>query len=308
MRIPYSLLVIVSLVLVACKTESEENSETKNEKSFTCEIAGTYVSSQYFNRKQGYDWMAVVIEMVNDSTAKIKIRSRIDIKKPTCTWTTFATCTGDNLLTANFEGTSIEFEKEGDDLEIRAKEEGDEGKLHYFCSGGGSIAGMYKLLKDSLDESTLDQREYSQMLNAKKYSFDIWQIKDSLYIQTYGLTYAEVQMVSFPYEINKAELGDLDKDGFPEVYISGVDLKSTKGQLFALSVNKGKSTSIVSVEELSNKDKRFTDYKGSDEFAVVESKLERRYPVGAGKYQQIQYELVKGETSPQLKIKKIISF
>ncbi len=306
MRVSYSLLIV--LFLFACQTENEEKVATKNETHFKCDMEGSYVSSQYVNRKQGYDWMAVVIELVNDSTAKIKIRSRIDLKKPTCTWTTFATCTGDNIFTANFEGTSIEFEKDGNDLEIRAKEEADELKLNYFCSGGASIAGIYKLLKEPLDESTLDQRDYSQMLNSGKHAFDIWQIKDSLYIQTYGLKYAEVQMVSFPYEINKAEIGDLDKDGYPEVYVSGMDLKSNKGQLFGLSINKGKSTSIISIDEISNQDKRFADYKGGDEFAVVENKLERRYPVAAGKYQQIQYQLVKGEASPQLKIKKIISF
>lgn len=115
-----------------------------------------------------------------------------------------------------------------------------------------------------------------------------------------------------------ADIGDLDIDGSPEVYVYVRDLSAAKrSSLVAYSANKKKSLSEIAIPEIDPKSKEFTGYNGEDEFAVVESSLARRFPIfegtGAsakktGKMRQLQYKLKQGEATWQLTVDKTTEF
>lgn len=65
-------------VLQAIQSEASSNT--------TAQMIKNYVSGDYYKRKQGYDWVAVETAQQTDNTLKVQIRSRIDQKKPTCTF------------------------------------------------------------------------------------------------------------------------------------------------------------------------------------------------------------------------------
>jgi hypothetical protein len=119
-------------------------------------------------------------------------------------------------------------------------------------------------------------------------------------------------------EVYGAEIGDLDIDGSPEVYVYVRDRSGAKrSSLVAYSANKKKSLSEIAIPEIDPKSKEFAGYNGDDEFAVVESRLARRFPIfegtGAiakktGKMRQIQYKLKQGEATWQLTVEKTTEF
>ncbi len=116
--------------------------------------------------------------------------------------------------------------------------------------------------------------------------------------------------------VTGAEVADLNVDGSPEVYVyvtlNGV---GAHGTVVAYSANRRRSLSDIHLPDLPAEAAR--GYQGHDEFAVVESVLARRfpvYPVGyadakpSGSMRQLQYRLVPGEASWQLKLERVTEF
>jgi hypothetical protein len=102
-----------------------------------------------------------------------------------------------------------------------------------------------------------------------------------------------------------ADIGDLDANGSPEVYVFVRSAGSgSYGSLVAYAVNDGKSLSEISLPDLADDPKLAQGYMGHDEFAVIENSLARRFPVYSagdtnaaptGKTRQLQYKLAAGE-------------
>lgn len=90
--------------------------------------------------------------MTTDSTAHILIRSRADIKKPSCTYSGMGTLTpSKDTLISIFDHHPIYFTLPSPDtLEISSPS-----PLYYFCSGGGTLSGSYIRLAHPLDETQL---------------------------------------------------------------------------------------------------------------------------------------------------------
>ena len=115
-----------------------------------------------------------------------------------------------------------------------------------------------------------------------------------------------------------AELADLDGNGWPELYIYVSSAGSgSYGSLVAYAVNNGKSMSPVYLPPMDNTPKAMNGYMGHDEFAVVENRLVRRFPVylegdtnaaPSGGTRQLQYRLEAGEAGWILRVDRVVEY
>lgn len=137
-------LLICSLTTACCL------SADKNKNRIPQAFEGDYVTPGYFHRNEGYDWVAVSICIQSDTTATITVRSRNDIKKPTCTFNGNAYRSGNDTLVVKQSAGDIYFVRSADTLSISSN---IPGLLYFYCSGGGSLAGDYVKLKQKLDSS-----------------------------------------------------------------------------------------------------------------------------------------------------------
>lgn len=112
--------------------------------------------------------------------------------------------------------------------------------------------------------------------------------------------------------VTGAEIADMNGDGSPEIYIYVHSAGSgSYGDLIAYSANNKKSLSAIYLPPLEEQASNLSGYMGHDEFAVVEGRLLRRFPVyvegdtnanPTGGIRQIQYKLTSGEASWSLKL------
>lgn len=109
--------------------------------------------------------------------------------------------------------------------------------------------------------------------------------------------------------VNKILLGDLDQNGFDEVYIISTAAGSgSGGSVHAFASNKDKSLSMVFLPEIETnqltKGGQFEGYEGHDEFTIEKNTLLRSFPVKAAKGTKriIKYKVKQGEASYQLYI------
>ena len=280
---------------------------------------GDYVTRDYFQRADGYDWSVVSIRVTSDSTAHITVRSRNDKKKPTCTFegVGFINQTGDTLTVESSEET-IHFSLAADTLSISSP---TPNALYYYCSGGASLTGKYIKLHEALDEKQLkpnfDGQAYSYANSPITYH--IHHAGNRLAIVPSGLTIVNdtLQQDITGYSISNIEVGDLNIDSYPELFVYLVsDSPRKEGKLIAYSPNNGKSVSEIYLPDLADNNDLAACYKGHDEMAVVENTFCRRFPLfedeagknPTGKYKQVQYKLVDNEAGRILKIEKVIEF
>ncbi|MGE6440056.1 hypothetical protein ACQKC9_00655 [Psychrobacter sp. NPDC078409] len=118
----------------------------------TDKVSADYATADYDKRAQGYDWVGVMVRADGDQI-DIKVRSRSDIKKPTCHFDGKATLMGQDtahgtIFQAKVNGSTAFFQFKDDTLIIDSP---DKYALNYFCSGGGSLAGEYKKLAVGLE-------------------------------------------------------------------------------------------------------------------------------------------------------------
>ncbi len=118
--------------------------------------------------------------------------------------------------------------------------------------------------------------------------------------------------------VSGAEIGDLDANGFPEVYVYVTSAGSgSYGSLVAYAVNNGKSMTPIYLPPITDDAKASKGYMGHDAFAVLEGVLGRRFPIytegdtnsaPSGKTRQLQYKLVPGEAGWVLRLEDITEF
>lgn len=144
----------VLLTLNSCNQQSAKNNATvttQGSSSITPVVEGNYVTPDYEKRNEGYDWVGVSVQSIAKDKISIKIRSRADKKKPTCTLDAQATKAEGNTYRASLEGKPVLFTFDETSLTIAAENPQDSGILSFYCSGGASIAGTYKKTTGSLD-------------------------------------------------------------------------------------------------------------------------------------------------------------
>lgn len=115
--------------------------------------------------------------------------------------------------------------------------------------------------------------------------------------------------------VTGSDIGDINVDGSPEIYVY---IKSKdKSSLVAYSANHNKSLSEIYLPPVSENPKLTKGYRGHDEFTMVEGIVAQRFPIyrdndtdakPMGGWRQLQYKLVQGEASWQLKLDKTIEY
>ena len=304
----------VSLSIMSCSSSKKELAPATAH-----DLSGSYATADYDKRAEGYDWVGVDVIAMTDSTAHIAVRSRSDIKKPTCRFDADATLIGRDTLQAKYEGKDILITLADSVLSIATRDEQDANLLNFFCSGGATLAGDYKQIEGSLDASQVDLRTFASYLHWNNFAYGVEVLGDTLYIQPIGLE-IDNSRVSHALDGRKvvgAEIGDLNIDGFPEVlvYLQSTD-GSKKGDVIGYSINNGKSMSQISYDSSVDDSSKFAGYTGNDDFAIVESTFVRRFPISQSdaadkespKTRQIQYKLIDGEACRVLTIDKVLEY
>lgn len=151
-------------------------------------------------------------------------------------------------------------------------------------------------------------------------SFKVSVLDKQLIIQPKGLNVSN-EVFSHDitgYTVTNAEIGDLNLDSYPEVFVYlQSDGSGSYGELIGYSVNNGKSASQVYLPLISENSKINSGYMGHDEMAIVENTFFRRFPIykdgdsnakPTGRMRQIQYKLVDGENGRILEVDKILEF
>lgn len=153
-----------------------------------------------------------------------------------------------------------------------------------------------------------------------KISFRVSTKEDTLMIQPSGLSlsYETLYHDITGYTVVNAEIGDLNIDSYPEVFVYLTsDGSGSYGKLIGYSVNNGKTVSQVYLPEISENKEVSIGYMGHDEMAIVENSFCQRFPIykdgdsnanPTGGMRQIQYKLVDGENGRTLKIDKVVEF
>ena len=114
--------------------------------------------------------------------------------------------------------------------------------------------------------------------------------------------------------VTGAEVGDINRDGSPEIYIYVNSAGSgSYGSLVAYSANNKKSLSEIYLPPLEDNKKASQGYMGHDEFTLIENTFARRFPIylkddanccPKGGTRQLEYKLVPGEATWLLKLVK----
>lgn len=323
MKVHYLIMLAVFLA-IGCKNKTkkmEDMSTTKDAKEINA--IGTYVTEGYSNRNEGFDWVSVSVTEYKDDQLNISIRSRADIKKPTCTFDARVKKMTHPIYETVINGQTIQFEFTNSQLRISTKDEEDE-LLYFYCNGGGSIGGIYAKINEALDQNQIDKTKFSKTLHLQGVGFNISSInkndKNTLSIFTFGLKEREYNE-TLPIEgeeVIDAEVGDLNSDGSPELYIYTRSVGSgSYGHIYAFSVNNKKSMSQVYFQPIAENSEVNQGYMGHDHFSLVENYLGHRFPIyekgdsnanPTGGTRQIMYKLVEGEAMRKLEIHKISEY
>ena len=209
----------------------------------------------------------------------------------------------------------------------------DEGRAIYRQRGLGDEGQLFKLPATYLfvfwSPSSWDcsQEELNTAggcdLNYGGISFNVHASQGSsltqLQINTRGLTSSGAsQQAELDGTAYRAELADLDGNGWPEIYVYVSSAGSgSYGSLAAYAVNSGKSLSSIYLPPMDQSPEVNEGYMGHDEFSVVENRLVRRFPVykaedtnaqPTGGTRQLQYRLEAGEAGWILQLDRVVEF
>jgi hypothetical protein len=118
--------------------------------------------------------------------------------------------------------------------------------------------------------------------------------------------------------VRGVEVADLNADQSPEIYVYVISAGSgSYGSLVAYSANRRKSLSEIYMPPITQNKAASNGYMGHDEFAVVENRLVRRFPIyrdndtnanPTGGMRQLQYRLVAGEAGWILETDRVVEY
>ncbi len=314
------------LMIHSCKQDNKSNSEQVNSRmptevstSKNIDYSGNYVDDGYVKKNEGYDWIAVIVNKIDDNSISVSVRSRADKKRPTCTFDTKAYKKNEGAYEAVYNGKNIRFRFSNDSISIAPENPEDDWVLSFFCSGGASFTGTYRKIDGELDKKQVDPTSFSKVLNLQGVGFNVSSLEkeeNMLSIFTFGLQeqeYNESFNITGESVIN-AEVEDLNSDGSPELLVYTQSVESNRyGKVYAFSVNNMKSMSQVYFPPVSENSRINKGYNGHDEFFVVENNLVQRFPVfndedSSGETRQVSYTLVDGEAMRKFEVDSITDY
>ncbi|KAB1071901.1 hypothetical protein F6U93_00215 [Tamlana haliotis] len=316
----FLILALAVITFSSCKegktsgTAPEATSEvapTEATEINTIDVSGNYVTDDYSQRSEGYDWVGVIVNQLNDNSISVKVRSRADKKKPTCTFDTKADKRDDATYAANVSGKMVLFTFKEGHLNIATENPADEAALFFYCSGGATFAGDYSKLNEALDASQIDKTLYSKVLMIQDVGFNISAVdkngQTELTVNAFGLkeNHGNPQVVTFKGNVVDAQVEDLDTDGSPEVIV--FTESNGHGNVLAFSTLKKNSIIPIYFPAVSENAKINEGYKGQDEFTLVETTLGQRFPVSNGT-RQVSYKLVNGEAGKNFEVTNVTDY
>lgn len=325
--ISVTILSFVTLLMVySCKnsesnsdqeeTATEMESETTMEAEVSSTIIGNYVTESYKQRSEGYDWVAVSVTERDEGELYLKIRSRVDTKKPSCTMDMKAYKQGENSYQAISKGKPITISFEPNSLRISIADPADEWVVAYPCSGGATIAGVYEKIDGALDPNQLDPTSFSKSMDfGDKENYWVTAVpkdgKTQLTIEPVGpISNQEAWVTNFDGTIMDAEIGDLNGDGHAEILVYTKNGPNEAGHVIAISSNAGKSISQAYFVPAADNPNIRQGYSGQDNFTIIENKLSQKFPLyengsPTGKSRQVVYKLVDGEAMRQFEVESV---
>lgn len=118
------------------------------------------------------------------------------------------------------------------------------------------------------------------------------------------------------YSMTNAEIGDLNADGYPEMFVYLTSHGSgSYGKLIGYSVNKGKSMSLVALPSVSDDPKISKGYMGHDHMKMAGDRFVLSFPIykdsdtnanPTGGTREVRYQLAEGEAGRVLKVDKVV--
>lgn len=213
-----------------------------------------------------------------------------------------------------------------------------DGNMVYRQSGLGKIGVIFRFKNESIyvywdtaglpknvnkNSNLSNNQAFDKKMDLLGISFHVSCPNDSslntLVIKPSGLTIDNsVIKKEIDGTVTGAEIADINSDGSPEIYVYVNSVGSgTYGDVVAYSANNKKSLSGIYLPPLADDKKNSQGYMGHDEFSVIETSLARRFPIykegdtnnnPSSGTRQMQYKLVSGEASWQLKFVDAMEF
>lgn len=169
------------------------------------------------------------------------------------------------------------------------------------------------------DSSRTEKLIFQKELSMKGIRFEIYSVDHTLRIQPVGLMEDNRKVVSeIDGTVTGAEIGDLNNDGFPEIYVfTTSDGSGSYGNVVGYAVNNGKSISEIYIPPITDSEEASEGYMGHDKFSIKDNLLVRSFPVynkndtnanPTGGTKIINYQLLKGEAGWRLRIYNFLSY
>lgn len=305
-KIGYSLTAIAFMLigLASCVSSPEKNQnvETEIPKDSEEAFVGSFVSEGYEKKNSGADWVSVTITRIRENLFHVEVRSRSDIKKPTCTFTSDVHLNKKGELVTSEYNPDIGFRISGENLSIYSPS-GKE--LNYFCSGGATLAGKYKRISGRPDQKQVDHAQFWKFLEYGGSAFAVRAENNILAIQPNS---ANEVKIPFKGSVPNAEVADLDNDGFPEVYVYIREERDQHIRLEAYYLDGDvlRKISFNSKDRLQPEEKK--EFYGRDEYNVNEDEgvLQRLFPIkGTKNFHFVEYILETENGVKELRLRSI---
>ncbi|MGL5785863.1 MAG: hypothetical protein ACRCX4_03455 [Bacteroidales bacterium] len=273
------ILFFISILLAGCTKNSDKKvvmSKDEAGEDLLKQWVGCYVTDGYEHREKGFDWVSVCVSQLNDSIAKITVRSRADIKKPTCVFDSKAKLINGNELESDYEGKRILFHLSHDTITVSVPDKDDENILYFFCSGGATLMGEYVKVKGDMDSTQLSHHSYIKHLSDKNFAFEIQTVDSLLIIDTEGFTDNDrvLSHLINNEEVEESKITDLDNDGYPELLVF-LEQQSAlpEGDVIGYSVINNTDIIPILYTPVTHNKSLKSMYAGNDSFEIRDHKL-----------------------------------
>lgn len=300
-------LVILLFIVFSCKNSETSRTNTESVSPKSVDVSGMYVTEGF--TQEHMDWTAIHIEQINDEEILISMRSKDDVKDPTCTYDGIAKKIKNNLYANISNEVEVKFEFAGDTLDIYTDDFDNRFNLMYFCNGGATIAGQYIKTSAStkstsnpiasLDEVRL--RDLTKNMYRWYHSIDPKYNQDLEVLDTEGDTYKAMDIDYLDKRLKRFKTSGFFTQNFIDNYRDitlAIDKKLKNGDLiyevgmlppFGIDANlwcncqdyPNKYWDILTVQDVSvSKNNAEYTWKWSDNYKIV---LEKPYKIKAVK-------------------------
>ncbi|WP_223609520.1 hypothetical protein [Chryseobacterium sp. OSA05B] len=125
----------------------EKSVVTEKKTTTKIKVDGSYLTPDY-QKEVKVNWVGIIIQNIDDHKISVKIRSRADKKKTTCTLYIQATKSRKGIYQATLEGKNVVFTFHQSSVTVSTEYPKDKYALRFYCSGRATIADTYTTIID----------------------------------------------------------------------------------------------------------------------------------------------------------------